>query len=133
MLDLKPPMGVAVSVDGQPPLGVATGDALTVDGRAHSLAFTCSVCTPVDVPVGAGDHDETLVVSVPIQAATLVVDGATTGTYQIVEHPETAVRAGANIVALRSAFERITVKRIDTGDTVPVRLEAAKTVHASFP
>jgi serine/threonine protein kinase len=132
-LDLKPPMGVTVSVDGQPQVGVSTGDALTIDPRAHSLAFTCSVCTPVELPVGAGDKDETLVVSVPIQPATLVVDGATTGTYQIVEHPETAVRAGANIVALRSAFERVTVKRIETGDAVPVRLEAAKTVHASFP
>jgi eukaryotic-like serine/threonine-protein kinase len=132
-LDLKPPMGVSVSVDGQVAVGVSTGEAVTVDGKAHSLAFTCPVCTPVDVSVSAGDKDDTLVVSVPIHPATLVVDGATNGTYQIVEHPEVAVRAGANIVALRSAFERITVKRIETGDAVPVRLEAAKTVHASFP
>jgi serine/threonine-protein kinase len=132
-LDLRPPMGVTVSVDGLPPSGVSTGDVLTVDGKAHALAFTCPVCTAVDVSVAAGDKDDTLVVSVPVQPATLVVDGASAGTYQILEHPEMAVRAGANIVALRSAFERITIKRIDTGDSVPVRLEAAKTVHASFP
>ena len=87
---------------------------------------------PVDLAVAAGDRDSTLVASVPIKPATLVVDGEPSGTYQIPEHPELAVRAGANIVPLRSAFERVTVKRIETGDSVPVRLEAAKTVHASF-
>ncbi len=132
-LDLKPPMGVAVSIDGQTAIGVATGDVLTVDARAHSLGFTCPVCTPVAVSVSAGERDETLVVSVPVQPATLVVDGEPSSTYQIAEHPEIAVRVGANIVALRSAFERVTVKRIETGDAIPVRLEAAKTVHASFP
>ncbi len=131
-LDLKPPMGVALSIDGQPPVGVSTGDAVPLDTRAHMLSFTCPVCTSVELAVPGGDKDGTLVASVPIKPATLVVDGDVAGTYQVVEHPELGVRAGTNMVPLRSAFERVTVKRIDTGDSVTVRLEAAKTMHASF-
>jgi hypothetical protein len=41
-----------------------------------------------------------------------------------VEHPELTVRAGTNTVALRSSFESVTVKQIDSGATVSVRLEA---------
>ena len=131
-LDLKPPMGVALSIDGQPPIGVSTGDALTLDTRAHSLSFTCPVCTAVEVALAAGDRDGTLVASVPVKPATLVVDGDADGTYQILEHPELSVRVGTNMVPLRSAFERVTVRRIDTGDAVAIRLEAAKTVHATL-
>jgi hypothetical protein len=90
------------------------------------------VCTPVRRTVGTGQASETLVISVPIKPATLVVYGAVDSTYQVLERPEITVRAGANSIPLRSAFERITVKQMETGATVPVRLEAGKAVEATF-
>jgi serine/threonine protein kinase len=131
-LDLKPPMGVSLSIDGQPTRGVSTGDALTMGSRAHTLSFSCPVCVSVQFAVEAGDRDSTLVVSVPVKPATLVVDGDVSRTYQIVEHPELVVRAGPNTVPLRSTYEPVTVSQIG-GDAVSVRLEAAKTLHVAFP
>ena len=95
---------------------MSTGDALTLGSRAHTLSFSCPVCTPVQLGVDAGERDSTLVVSVPVKPATLVVDGDVSRTYQIVEHPELAIRAGTNSVPLRSAYEPVTVKQIETGD-----------------
>jgi hypothetical protein len=131
-IDLTPPMGVVVAVDRQPALSVSTGDVLTVDAHAHLLSFSCSVCTGIQVPVASGDRDETLFVSVPIKPAILVVEGDVEVTYQMTEHPAVTVRAGTNTIALKSAFERVTVKQIETGTSVPVRLEAGKTVRVRF-
>jgi hypothetical protein len=125
-------MGVSVSIDGQPDRPVSTGDALTLGTRGHLLAFSCPVCTSVPLTVDPGERDTTLVVSVPIKPATLIVDGDVSRTYQIVQHPELAVRAGTNAIPLRSAYEAVTVKEIESGDAVSVRLEAAKTIHAAF-
>jgi hypothetical protein len=119
-------MGVSVSVDGETPRNVSTGDALKLDGKAHALAFACGVCTPVQREVPAGDKDDTIMVVVPIKPAILVVQGDPAMHYQIVEHPEVAVRAGSSTVALRSSFERVTIKQMETGKTVPVRLEAGQ-------
>ncbi len=132
-VDLKPPMGVSVSIDGQPSHDVSTGATLTLGVRAHTLTFSCPVCASVQVGVDASERDGTLVVSVPVKPATLVVDGDVSRTYQIVEHPELAVRSGANSVPLRSAYEPMTIRQIETGTDVSVRLEAAKTIHAAFP
>jgi len=131
-IDLTPPMGVVVAVDRQPALSVSTGDVLTVDAHAHLLSFSCSVCTGIQVPVASGDRDETLFVSVTIKPAILVVEGDVEVTYQMTEHPAVTVRAGTNTIALKSAFERVTVKQIETGTSVPVRLEAGKTVRVRF-
>jgi hypothetical protein len=131
-LDLTPSMGVAVSVDDGSPRHVSTGDVLTLDGKSHALSFTCEVCTPVRRDVPAGDRDDTLKVSVPIKAATLLIEGDVDKTYQIVQHPELTVRAGANVISLASAYERVTVQQIETKLTVPVRLEAGHSVSAAF-
>jgi tRNA A-37 threonylcarbamoyl transferase component Bud32 len=131
-LDLKPPMGVDVALDGQPARAVSSGDALTLDGNAHELVFSCPVCAPVDVSVAAGEKDDRLVVSVPIKPATLVVVGNAAKTYQIAQHPELSVRAGTNTLTLKSAFEHVTVKEIESGTVVSVRLEAGKSVRVSF-
>jgi serine/threonine-protein kinase len=131
-LDLTPSMGVKVTIDGAETRGVASGEALRLDSKAHTLSFTCSVCTPVERDVAAGDKDETLVVKVPIKPATLIIQGPVDKTYQIVEHPELAVRAGTNTVPVKSAFEPITVKQVDTNVTVRVRLEAGKAMPAAF-
>ncbi len=131
-LDLKPPMGVALSIDGAPSRAVSTGDALTVDGGAHAFVFTCPVCASAEMAIAPGDKNERLVVSVPVKPATLVVDGNAAKTYQIEEHPELIVRAGTNTIPLKSAFEHVTVIEIETGTAASVRLEAGKTVRASF-
>jgi tRNA A-37 threonylcarbamoyl transferase component Bud32 len=133
ILDLKPPMGVSLSVDGLPERGVSTGDSLTVGTKAHTLAFSCPVCSTVVLNVEPGDRDTTVAVSVPVKPATLIIDGDVSRTYQLVEHPELVVRAGSNAVPLRSTFDPVTVRQIETGDSVSVRLEAAKTMHAAFP
>jgi serine/threonine-protein kinase len=132
-LDLKPPMGVSLSIDGQPERGVSTGDALTLASRSHALAFSCPVCSTVVINLDASEHDTTLSVYVPVKPATLIIDGDVSRTYQLVEHPELAVRAGANAIPLRSTYDPVTVRQIETGDSVFVRLEAAKTMHAGFP
>ncbi len=131
-LDLTPSMGVIVAVDEGAPRHVNTGDALTLDGKSHSLAFTCEVCTAVHREIGAGERDETLKVTVPIKPATLFIEGDVDKTYQIVQHPEVTVRAGTNVVSLGSAFERVTVQQIETKVSVPVRLEAGNSVRAAF-
>jgi serine/threonine-protein kinase len=131
-LDLTPAMGVIVSVDDGPPRHVSTGDALPLDGKVHSLAFTCEVCTVVHREVAAGDRDDTLKVVVPIKPATLFIEGDVDKTYQILQHPEVTVRAGTNVVSLGSAFERVTVEQIETKVSVPVRLEAGNSVRAAF-
>jgi serine/threonine protein kinase len=131
-LDLKPPMGVSLSIDGLPERGVSTGDSLGLGTRAHTLAFSCPVCSTVVVNVEASDRDTTLAVSVPVKPAILVIDGDVSRTYQLVEHPELVVRAGFNTIPLRSTFDPVTVRQIESGDSVSVRLEAAKTLHAAF-
>jgi eukaryotic-like serine/threonine-protein kinase len=137
-LDLKPPMGVAMSIDGQPTRDVSTGDRVTLDGKAHALTFSCprrggdDPCQVVRLAVGAGDKDDTLVVSVPVKPAILVVDGDMAKTYQVAQHPDFKVSAGTNTVPLKSAYEPVTVNEMETGTSVSVRLEAGRTVHASF-
>jgi hypothetical protein len=126
-------MGVSLSVDGLPERGVSTGDTLTLGARAHTLAFSCPVCSTVVLGVEPGDHDTTLAVSVPVKPATLIIDGDVSRTYQLVEHPELVVRAGSNAIPLRSTYDPVTVRQIETGNAVSVRLEAAKTMHAAFP
>ncbi|HXX66227.1 MAG TPA: protein kinase [Polyangiaceae bacterium] len=132
-LDLIPPMGVSVSVDRQPPRSVSTGDTLTLDSRAHALTFSCSVCVATQVAVSASEHDDTLVVSVPVKPAILVIEGEVDRTYQVVEHPEVVARAGTTTIPLKSAFEHVTIKQIETGASVSLRLEAGKSVRAQFP
>jgi serine/threonine-protein kinase len=131
-LDLSPPMGVEVSVDGEPPHSASTGNVLQLDSKAHTLTFACAVCTPIERSIVAGDKDATVKVVVPIKPATLVIRGDVDKTYQIVEHPEIAVRAGTNTVALGRTFERVTVVQIETNKSIPVRLEAGQPVPAVF-
>ena len=131
-LDLTPAMGLTVSVDGFASRRVNTGDTVVVDGRAHTLTFACEVCTQVRRDVVAADKDDTLKVVVPIKPASLVIEGDVDKTYQIVQHPEVVVRAGTNSVSLGSAYERVTVQQVETKVAIQVRLQAGKSVHATF-
>jgi serine/threonine-protein kinase len=133
-LDLQPSMGVKVTIDGSETRNVASGDALHLDGKTHALSFSCSgdLCGPLQREVPAGDKDQTLVVRLQIKPAALVIVGDQDKTYQLVEHPEIPVRVGSNTVAVKSAFESVTVKQIESNTTVRVRLQAGKSVQASF-
>jgi hypothetical protein len=131
-------MGVSVSVDGAPPTEVTSGATLTVDSKAHALELSCprrggdDPCVATKVAVPPGEKDETLSISVPVKPATLVIQGDLGRTYQITQHPEIALRVGANTVPLRSAYEAVVVQELETGKTQSVRLEAGKTKPASF-
>jgi serine/threonine-protein kinase len=131
-LDLRPSVGVTVSVDGQPPREVASGESLVLGGDAHSLVFGCPVCNPVQVPVRPSDKDETLHVVVPVRPATLVIVGEPDKAYQIAEMPEIVVRAGENALPLVSMFRVVTVRQIETGEARTIRVKAGDVARVAF-
>jgi serine/threonine protein kinase len=131
-LDLRPPLGASVSVDGKPERPVSTGDAVTLDSEAHLLTFSCPVCMPIERSIVAGDRSETLHIDVPIKAATLMVEGSAADHYQIVQHPELRVDVGKNPIRLKSAYELVTIEQIETGAQRQLRLEAGRAVTVSF-
>jgi serine/threonine protein kinase len=131
-LDLTPPMGVKLSIDGSASIDESTLATLRLDTRVHSLVFACDVCTPVQVALAAGDKDERLSVSVPIKPATLDVKGDGDKTYQIVEDPQLVIRVGANSVALKSQYRSIVVRQIETDERRPVRLVAGQEIRVVF-
>lgn len=131
-LDLTPAMGVQVSIDGQPPRNVSTGDPIVLDGKEHALHFTCGVCVPVDRDVPAGDKDDLVVARVPIKPATLTVAGDGNHHYQIVDLPDVQVRVGANWVPMNGEHQTVTVRDLDTKALVKVTLYADREVQAVF-
>jgi serine/threonine-protein kinase len=131
-LDLAPPMGVRLVLDGTAPQAVSAGQSLTLDGKPHTLSFDCPVCTTVEKDVGAGADSQTLVVRLAIKDATLEIRGDVGRTYQITEHPNVSVHAGVNPVAMSGEYESVTVKQMETGTAVPVRLHAGHAVQAAF-
>jgi eukaryotic-like serine/threonine-protein kinase len=131
-LDLAPPMGVRLVLDGAAPQAVSAGQSLTLDGKAHTLSFDCEVCTTAEKDVGAGADNQTLVVRLSIKDATLDIRGDLGRTYQIAEHPNVPVHPGVNPVAMSGAYESVTVKQMETGASVPVRLHAGHVVQAAF-
>jgi serine/threonine-protein kinase len=131
-LDLKPPMGISVSVDGQPDRFVTTGDSLVLDSDPHVLVFNCKWCTATSLSLAAGEKNETLDVAVPIRPATLVIKGNDEGHYQLVGRPELKVSAGTNTIPLKSAYDQGVVQEIDTGAAVHVKLEAGQVASVSF-
>ncbi len=131
-LDLTPAMGVQVSIDGQAARNVATGDRIPLDGKEHSLHFTCGVCVPVDRDVPAGDKDDTIVAKLSIKPATLDIVGDGNATYQISGHADIGARAGTNKVPMVSELENVTVTNLNTSATVKVQLHAGHEVQAAF-
>jgi serine/threonine-protein kinase len=132
-LHLTPPMGVTLTIDGvAEPKPKQTGDTLTLSTKAHSLEFSCPVCTPVERQLAAGDEDEELTVVLPIPPAILVIDGPADGHYQVTQYPRLSVHAGSNSVPIDGKFQPITVIEVTSGQKVGVRLEAGKAMHAPF-
>jgi tRNA A-37 threonylcarbamoyl transferase component Bud32 len=131
-LELRPSMGVSMSVDEKAERPVSTGDGITLDSEAHLLTFSCPVCMPVERSISAGDKSDTLHVDVPIKPGTLLVEGSAADHYQIVQHPEIHVDVGKNAIRLKSAYELVTVEQIETGAQRQLRLEAGQSVAATF-
>jgi hypothetical protein len=132
-LHLEPTMGLKLSVDDDAPRDVSSGDALRFDAKTHQLVFACEVCSaPVHRLLPAGDKDDTLSVAVPVKAATLDVRGDQDNTYQIVEDPQLVIRAGSNSVPLKSMFQWVTVRQMETDKRAKVRLKAGQIVAAMF-
>jgi hypothetical protein len=132
-LDLTPPYAVRLSVDDAAEIAVQTGQAITLSSKAHLLAFTCPVCTPVVRQLAAGDKDDELRVVLPVRPATLIIDGPP-DTYKLDERPTLNLRVGANNVTVGNggSVENVTVVQLETSTRVHVKLEAGKEVHAQF-
>ncbi len=104
-----------------------------VDTSAHTFTFSCPVCMPVQIALAAGDRSDRFPAIVPIKPATLEIDGALDGTYQILQHPDLSVHAGTNTINLSNrTFEHVTVIKVETGKPVKVDLEAGKSTRATF-
>jgi len=131
-LDLHPPMGIKLSIDGDAPKTVSTGWVEHLDTKPHELTFSCDVCVNKPIHVPAGDRDESLPVTLSIKPATLIIDGDPRKTYQIVEDPQLTIRAGANSIPLASKFRSLTVRQLETGAAKAVHLEAGQPATASF-
>jgi serine/threonine-protein kinase len=132
-LDLRPPMGVKLSIDDGPLRSVSTGWREPVDTRAHKFVFSCDVCgAREERTIAAGEKDETVSVNVPIKPGILSIRGDGNKTYQVLEDPMLVVRAGDNSIPLNGQFRSITVRQLETDIRKPVRLEAGQTITVSF-
>ena len=111
---------------------VSTGDTLTLGCEGPHAGVLVLGVRPVELAVEPGEKDSTLVVSCPSSRppswSTETSLGRTSSS-SIRSSPFVPERTPC---LCRSAYEPVTVKQIETGDTVSVRLEAAKTVHATF-
>lgn len=131
-LDLVPPFSVSMVLDGAPAQQVSAGQALTLDGKAHTLVFDCPVCKSAERDVPAGTDDMTLSVRVPIKDATLEIVGDPTKTYQIVGRADVPVHAGTNFIKMSGGHDSVTVRQIETSTTVSTTLYAGRSATASF-
>jgi hypothetical protein len=131
-LGVTPAEGVKVTVDGAEARDAPSGTLLRVDGKAHTLVFSCSVCTPVTREVAAGDKDDVVTVHVPLKPATLVITGDQSKTYQLVERGE-LLQVGSNTIKLTRSRENVTIKQVETGLSAPVTLTAGGQQGTSGP
>jgi serine/threonine-protein kinase len=129
-LGVTPAEGVKVTIDGADTREATSGTVLKLDGKSHTLVFSCFVCTTVTREVAASDKDDMVTVHVPLKPATLVITGDLSKTYQLVERGET-LHAGTNTVSLTRGRENLTVKQLETGFTAPVVLVAGGTANTS--
>jgi serine/threonine protein kinase len=133
-LDLFPPMGVTMTMDNGAPRDVRTGDAISLNGDPHTLAFSCAddLCMSMTIPVPAGDKDLPVVAHLKIKPATLVIKGDAADNYQILSRPEVHVGAGTNTVAMQRTSEKVTIKQLETNSTQPATLTPGKSVTVVF-
>jgi len=131
-LDLLPPMGDRVSVDGAPQVPVVSGGTLTLDSKAHALVFDCPVCDTVEKDVPAGSENVSLSVRIPIKKATLIISGDPHKTYKILGHEDFSLHAGTNLIPMTGQRESFTVQQVETNATQQLYVYAGGSVTASF-
>jgi len=131
-LDLLPPMGDRVSIDGQPQQAVVSGQTLTLDSKAHALVFDCPVCDTVEKDVPAGSDNVNLSVRIPVKKATLIISGDPNKTYKVLGHEDYSVHAGTNLIPMTGGRESFTVQQVETNATQQLYVYAGQSVTASF-
>jgi hypothetical protein len=131
-LDLLPPMGDRVSIDGEPQVAVVSGQTLTLDSKAHVLVFDCTVCDSVEKDVPAGSENVNLSVRIPIKKATLIISGDPNKTYKILGHEDYSVHAGTNLIPMTGARESVTVQQVETNVPQQIYVQAGHSVTVTF-
>jgi serine/threonine protein kinase len=121
---LQPQYGVVMSIDGV--RGPEPGPGFTFmlpDEKAHALSFTCQdrdgneLCVPKNIPVPAGDTEQTLDVQLTILPAKLVVEGDPGRSYGIEEVPNITLASGvAAEIPMRAGQAARTVTIFDRSD-----------------
>lgn len=96
---VRPPAGVTVAVDGEPPTGIAPGSTVQLDLKEHTLRFGCvkDVCEPDVRVVSAGKADDSMAIELKIKPATLLVDGDPSGNYGIEDYPSIVIKPGVPV------------------------------------
>jgi hypothetical protein len=121
---LQPQYGVVMSIDGVRGPEPAPGFTFMLpDEKAHALSFTCQdrdgneLCVPKNIPVPAGDTEQTLDVQLTILPAKLVVEGDPGRSYGIEEVPNITLASGvAAEIPMRAGQAARTVTIFDRSD-----------------
>ncbi len=134
---LRPANGVFVSLDGSGPRETGADTSFTLDDKAHSLVFTCTMdlCDPRAYDIAAGDKDQAIDVALHIHPGKLVVEGEPTHSFGIDEMPTVTVVPGvaASIPMTTEGRRVITVfDRADPTKKQTVAVSAGQQKIVSF-
>ena len=134
-LDLIPPMGVRVTIDGSETRKVSSGDALRLDSKAHTLAFTCDVCTVVerDVSSRATRTRRCRCASPSSRRRSSSTGRPTRRTRSWGARSSGSTSAQNSDAHHRQLRERDGEARLGSGKTVPVRIEAGQVGDRRLP
>ncbi|MBX3233402.1 MAG: serine/threonine protein kinase [Labilithrix sp.] len=136
---LRPAFGVRLAIDGKMlPDEVVPNGTVTVDEKAHSLAFSCrdDACTPRTLNVPAGENNVDLPIELAIPAAKLVVEGDPTHMFAIKEYPQLGTFPAGQEISVellggRAAHDVLVFDR-NSNTTTNVTLKSGKKQTASF-
>ena len=136
---IRPVAGVLVAVDGDPATEATAGKSITLDGKPHTLVFSCieELCEPQTRVVGAGEAPENVEVDLRIKPARLTIVGDTTKSFVITEKPLLSVHANATSdVPMTRKSETFHVAQLGANDKpereVTVTLTAGQPTRAVF-
>ncbi len=99
-LDVRPVVGVVVSLDNGPPQDALNGTVLTFDSHEHTLKFACKgdACEPEVQVLSAGNKDETRGVHLKMKPALLTVQSDdASATFSVSSNPGQVVHPGAPV------------------------------------
>jgi len=132
-----PQFGVLMAIDGSPRGDAHEGLAITLDGKAHELRFTCmkDACDPLVKAIPAGDD---AAISVPVRLtlkpASVLLEGDPSMVYGIEESPSTVVRVGVPVpvVVPHGNYEVHVIERT-SGRKITWRLDPGREARIPFP